>query len=117
VRLYPEEIEALYPRIPVGTNGEFAYEVVKVGVKNGAVYVEVQNDIYGHAPAIYAEAMKVLERQGLAGQVDRQQLLYALEAADGIPARISGENEGAELLPPSELPTPAPPQAPAGEES
>jgi L,D-transpeptidase ErfK/SrfK len=117
VRLYPEEIEALYPKIPVGTNGAFEYEVVKVGMRDGAVYVEVQNDIYGHAPAIYAEAMKVLERQGLADQIDKTKLVEALEAADGIPARISGEREGAELLPPSELPTPAPPQAPAGEES
>jgi len=117
VRLYPEEIEALFPKVPVGTGGEFAYEVVKIGERNGAVYIEVQNDIYGHAPAIFNEAMRVLQNQGLADKVDRTKLVEALEAADGIPIRISGGHEGAELMSPSELPTPAPPQAPAGEAS
>ena len=39
VRLYPEDIERLFPVVPVGAAGEFAYQPVKVGVRGGAVYV------------------------------------------------------------------------------
>src|SRR5215470_20417856 len=31
VRLYPEDIERLYPRVPIGTPGEFTYQAIKFG--------------------------------------------------------------------------------------
>src|SRR2546428_11956202 len=78
VRLYPEDIERLYPLVPVGTQGEFTCQPVKVGTRGGTVYVEVHRDIYGYAPALYREASVALEHAGLAAKVDRDRLLAAL---------------------------------------
>ena len=91
VRLYPEDIERLFPLVPVGTAGEFVYQPVKVGTRAGAVYVEVHRDIYGYAPALYREASVALERAGLGARADRDRLLSALEDLSGVPMRISPE--------------------------
>jgi L,D-transpeptidase ErfK/SrfK len=93
VRLYPEDIERLFPLVPVGVPGEFAYQPVKAGLRNGAVYVEAHRDIYGHAPAPYREAQAALVRAGLAGRAEEQMLLRALEDTGGMPVRITPDPE------------------------
>ena len=91
VRLYPEDIERLFPLVPVGTAGEFVYQPVKVGVRGGQVYVETHRDIYGYAPALFREASAALERMGLMARVDQALLLAALDDPGGMPTRISPE--------------------------
>src|SRR5207244_7299300 len=91
VRLYPEDIERLFPLVAVGTPGEFTYQPVKVGVLGGAVYIETHRDIYGYAPALYKEATTAIEHRGVGGRVDQQRLVAALEDPSGMPIRISPE--------------------------
>src|SRR5215813_7919316 len=100
VRLYPEDIERLFPLVPVGTPGEFTYQPVKAGARGGVVYVEAHQDIYGYAPALFREATAALERAHLAGQADQQLLVTALEDSGGIPVRVSqAPAEGAAIVP------------------
>src|SRR5579862_3860361 len=47
VRLYPEDIERLFPMVPVHAPGQFVYQPVKVGARDGHIFVEVHKDIYG----------------------------------------------------------------------
>jgi L,D-transpeptidase ErfK/SrfK len=93
VRLYPEDIERLFPLVPVGAAGEFAYQPVKVGVRGGAVYVESHRDIYGYTPRVYQEATVAAQRAGVADRVDQGLLVGALEdGGGGMPVRVSPEN-------------------------
>jgi L,D-transpeptidase ErfK/SrfK len=111
VRLYPEDIERLFPLVPVGVQGEFTYQPVKVGTRAGVVYVETHRDIYGYAPALYREAMTALERAKLAERVDQKLLMAALEdTGSGMPVRVSPEESApVELVPASTTaPVPAP---------
>jgi len=94
VRLYPEDIERLFPLVPVGAPGEFTYQPVKAGVRDGGVYLEAHNDIYGHAPAPYREAMAALTRAGLADRADEATLLRALQDQGGMPIRLTPEQPG-----------------------
>ncbi len=89
VRLYPEDIERLFPMVAVGMPGEFVYQAVKAGRKAGAVYVESHRDIYGYSPAPYQEAVGAVARAGLTDQIDEQLLVAALEDAGGMPVRVS----------------------------
>jgi hypothetical protein len=91
VRLYPEDIERLFPLVPIGTPGEFIYQPVKIGLRGDVVYAETHRDIYGLAPALYQEAKTMLERLGLAERVDERRLLAALEEPSGIPVPVSPE--------------------------
>jgi L,D-transpeptidase ErfK/SrfK len=97
VRLYPEDIERLFPLVPIGTPGEFTYQTVKVGRRDAAVFAEVHEDIYGHNPALFREAMSVAEATGMADAIDQNLLLDGLSNSFGIPFQITPGAEGASL--------------------
>jgi L,D-transpeptidase ErfK/SrfK len=102
VRLYPEDIERLFPLVPVGAPGEFVYQPVKVGSRGGIAYVESHRDIYGYAPALFREASAAVERAGLAGRVDQNLLVQALEDTSGMPIPITPEaTPGSDVVPTS----------------
>jgi L,D-transpeptidase ErfK/SrfK len=99
IRLYPEDIEHLFPSVPVGAPGEFAYQPVKIGIRDGAVFVQSHADIYGHTPARYRETAADLERLGVLHAVDERLLMDVLTSGRGIPVRVSpGGEPGAPLV-------------------
>src|SRR5207245_7228514 len=89
VRLYPEDIERLFPLAPVGTRVEFTYQPVKVGRRDGVVYVEVHRDVYRYGGPSYRRALAALTRQGLGGGVDDALVKDALRSSAGMPFRVS----------------------------
>lgn len=116
VRLYPEDIERLFPMVPVGTAGEFVYQTVKVGMRGGRVFVEVHKDLYGIRPGPWRHAVSLLESRGLVNRVDEAKLLAAVEAQSGVPTDVTrdapgGRPPGIERLRPASHPNPrlAPP--------
>jgi L,D-transpeptidase ErfK/SrfK len=88
-RLYPEDIERLFPLVDVGTPVEFTYQPVKFGTQGRHVFIEVHPDIYGYEPLTYQEALGMLKRRGLAEDVDEALLKAALKNSRGMPVRIS----------------------------
>jgi L,D-transpeptidase ErfK/SrfK len=89
IRLYPEDIDHLFPSVPIGTPGEFAYQAVKVGMREGAVWLEAHEDIYGEAPARYRATREHLATLGLEHAVEEEMLLDALTSGRGVPHRVS----------------------------
>ncbi len=90
VRLYPEDIEKLYPLVPLGTGGEFVYQTVKVGERNGRVWLEAHPDLYGTQPAAWRETRQLLEKQGLLKRVDEERVFRVLQERRGIPVDVTG---------------------------
>jgi L,D-transpeptidase ErfK/SrfK len=88
VRLYPEDIERLYNHTSVGTPGRFVYQPVKYGWRNGWLYVEVHDDLYGRYAGLWAYAQKEADRLGITDQVDMQKLEKAVEQKTGIPTYV-----------------------------
>jgi hypothetical protein len=74
---------------------------VKVGVRDGAVYVETHRDIYGYTPAVYREATVLLERAGLRDRVDERLLVEALDDTSGMPIRVTPESPEGDVVPAS----------------
>jgi L,D-transpeptidase ErfK/SrfK len=89
VRLYPEDIEALFPVIPVGTPGEFVYQPVKIGARDGRIYAEVSPDIYELVPDMQGEARRIVEGLGWGQYVDAIKLEQAVTAKNGIPTDVT----------------------------
>jgi L,D-transpeptidase ErfK/SrfK len=87
-RLYPEDMERLFPLVAVGTPGEYAYQTVKAGTRGGAVYVEVHRDIYRHTPHLAQEAARALWRGARGAEVDRKLLATAVGERRGVPVRV-----------------------------
>jgi L,D-transpeptidase ErfK/SrfK len=88
VRLYPEDIERLYSKTPVGTPGEFVYQPIKFGWRGDALYVEVHDDLYGKYPGLWKLATQVVQQQNLTGKVDLAKLEKAVELRAGIPTYV-----------------------------
>lgn len=104
VRLYPEDIERLFPMVPVGTPGQFVYQPVKVGVREGHVLVEVHRDIYALTPGPYREAGRLIDRLGLRSRVDFDRVKRAVSEQSGVPMDVTleaGDEIKDEVLPPS----------------
>lgn len=99
VRLYPEDIEALYPVVPVGAPGEFTYQPVKIGARDGRIYAEVSPDIYTLTPGMFSEAKRIVEQLGWQDRVDWNKLERVVQEQNGVPADIT---LGGQPLPPPE---------------
>jgi hypothetical protein len=96
VRLYPEDIERLFMKTPVGTPGRFVYQPIKFGWRGDALYVEVHDDLYSVYPGLWNHALNEVKRLKLQNDVDMQKLQKAVEARSGIPTYImNGPDPGA----------------------
>ncbi|MGH7898195.1 MAG: L,D-transpeptidase family protein [Candidatus Binatia bacterium] len=89
VRLYPEDIERLFSIVPNGSPGEFVYQPVKIGARDGDIYAEVHRDIYETGIDYMTEARNVLRDKGWEDFVDWGRLADALSEKGGTPIRVS----------------------------
>jgi L,D-transpeptidase ErfK/SrfK len=93
VRLYPEDIEALFKMVPVGTPGVFVYQPIKFGWRGGRLYVEVHDDLYARYPGMWNLATHLVDRLGLTDKVDMAALEKAVEAKSGVPTYVGRSDE------------------------
>jgi L,D-transpeptidase catalytic domain len=94
IRLYPEDIEQLFPMIAIGTPGEFVYQPVKIGARDGRIYAEVHPDIYTFTPGLFTEARRILAELGWTERVDAKRLQRAVEEQSGVPLDVTLEGDG-----------------------
>jgi L,D-transpeptidase ErfK/SrfK len=74
---------------PVGTTVDIMYEPVKFGFLKGRTYVEVHEDIYSKVPDMLQYAMQRLQARDLAGRIDWNRFLKAVDEKTGAPVDIS----------------------------
>lgn len=94
IRLYPEDIEALYPLVAPGTPGEIVYQPVKFGQSGDRVYVEVHQDVYQMYPDLEGHALGVLADSGLGSRVDVERVRAAVRAKTGVPTDVTRITSG-----------------------
>lgn len=93
IRLYPEDIDALFKVIRIGTPVRIIYEPVKIGLVSGRVYVEVHRDIYGAIDDFTAYGNRRLNEKGLALRVDMEVFDRALDLRNGMPVDVTRGTE------------------------
>lgn len=86
IRLYPEDIPELYRLVPIGSKVVILRQPVKLGLKNGRIYLEVHR---GESIDYYQEAMKLLGERKLLPRIDRVKLAQVLREKTGIPEDVS----------------------------
>lgn len=88
LRLYNDEIERLFARTPVGAPIRILYQPVKLGTRDGIVYVEAHPDRYDRDPDRLARAEALLASVGIADAEARETLARAIEEARGEPIAL-----------------------------
>jgi L,D-transpeptidase ErfK/SrfK len=89
IRLYPEDIEELFNLVKVGTPVEIIYEPVKIGFKEGHIFVEVHPDLYNEISDLLIDTARKLFVYQLWEEIDLNLLVKALEEHKGIPVDIT----------------------------
>jgi L,D-transpeptidase ErfK/SrfK len=116
VRLYPEDIQRLYSKTPVGTAGRFVYEPIKFGWRGASLFVEIHDDLYGKYPGMWYLSQQLVKAQGLGPAIDNDKLEKAVEAKSGIPTYVGlGEEPPAGAIPYEGMPGPPANPAPGAE--
>lgn len=94
IRLYPEDIEALFPMVPVGTQVLLVDQTNKVGWQRGTLYVERHAPLEGTDdprdmdPAVM-DAMIAAAAAGHSIEVDWARTRQVFEQATGVPVPLS----------------------------
>ncbi|MDA8104404.1 MAG: L,D-transpeptidase family protein [Nitrospiraceae bacterium] len=89
LRLYPEDIPSLFKSTPPGVRVTIVNQPVKVGVKDGRVYVEAHRVDPEYDVDYFEDAVQMLTKKDLIGRVDTKKLHNAVEEKKGIPVDIS----------------------------
>jgi L,D-transpeptidase ErfK/SrfK len=129
IRMYPEDIEALFPLVPVNTPVWLINEPVKVARVNGQVWLEVHPpvDAEGQQAEVDIEGFYALANAALGetpAAIHWDFVLETLKKADGMPQMVGLEIDPQDLPPTAptgpELPAdpapatpPLPPETPA----
>jgi L,D-transpeptidase ErfK/SrfK len=92
IRLYPEDIAALYPTVPVGTPVEIVYEPVKIGFLNGRIWIEAHEDIYRRIPDLLEWTVRKLEKKGIRNLVDEEKIREAVQLRTGLPVDVTSDS-------------------------
>jgi len=93
IRLYPEDILHLYPTVPVGTPVNIIYEPIKIGFKEGRIFIEVHEDIYHRIPDPLQFALNKLEQKRIKNLVELEKLKEALDQRSGFPTEIASDSD------------------------
>jgi L,D-transpeptidase ErfK/SrfK len=81
-RLYPEDMDRLFPLVPVGTPGAFVYQAVKVGRRDGRVWLEAHRDVYKRGDALPAASRALGVKPGDAT------VKATMKARQGVPVAV-----------------------------
>ncbi|MBC8026490.1 MAG: L,D-transpeptidase family protein [Steroidobacteraceae bacterium] len=102
IRMYPEDIEALFPLVPVGTPVWLVNEPVKVARVDGQVWLEVHPPIddQGQRAEVDLEGFYALANAALGetpAAIHWDLVLSTLKEASGLPQMVGLEMDPAEL--------------------
>ncbi len=93
VRMYPEDIERLFPEVRVGTPVHIVNQPIKVGWRENTLYIQVYPDLEDEIKAYSKRleiALDLIEQvnQGGLPRLNGSNLRTALELSNGIPVPI-----------------------------
>lgn len=89
IRLYPEDIQQLFPAVRAGTRVRIIYAPIKIVLHNERIFVEVHPDIYCRISNLYQYGCFILQKKGIVSRVDLGTFFQAIDDQKGIPVDIT----------------------------
>gem|GEM_PF-551646 len=92
MRMYPEDVAALFPLVPVGTTVRVIYEPIKFGWGDGMCWIQVFDDfdkrLGNPLPKVMSE-LSDYEKTNGAIDIDFKALFRALKEKNGVPTAVA----------------------------
>ena len=98
IRLYPDDVKDLFPRVKVGTPVRIIYQPIKMAITDGVLLAEIHDDYLGRVEDPLNETLRLRHSLDWNGPIDWQTLEKALEETRGIPVPISSPTESFDRL-------------------
>lgn len=92
LRMYPEDIEKLFPNVPVGTPVHIVNQPMKAGWYAGTLFMEFHPPLEEHArplEELVTEAIEVVGAKAAPYQPDPVAIRLVVEQASGLPVPVS----------------------------
>jgi len=89
IRLYPDDIAELFPRVEIGMRGKVIYEPVLTAYIKGIVYLEVHPDAYAKVGDLFGAAMEAAKSGGYADMIDSELAREVVRKHDGVPRDVT----------------------------
>jgi L,D-transpeptidase ErfK/SrfK len=94
IRLHPDDIAWLFPRVEVGMTVRTVYEPVLLGDVDGTVFLEVHPDVYRRAPISLVSVRTLAAARGLADRIDWTRAARVVALQHGIARDVTAERPG-----------------------
>ena len=92
IRVHPDDIAALFPRVTMETTGMVVYEPVLLAVQGSEVFVEAHRDVYGGEPDGRATVQRLADAAGVADRIDWAAVDAVLAARHGVARVVTRKN-------------------------
>ena len=92
LRLYDDQMQELYARVPADAPLRIVYQSVKLGETREGLVIEVHPDVYAREPARVRALWMRLRGLGLSDRVDWRRVQKAVEQPLGIPVPIEARS-------------------------
>lgn len=92
IRVHPDDIAVLFPRVTLETTGVVAYEPVLLAVVDHDIFVEAHRDVYGRAPDGRREVQRLADAGGVADRIDWVAVDAVLSAREGVARIVTRKN-------------------------
>ncbi|MBN2653904.1 MAG: L,D-transpeptidase family protein [Nitrospirae bacterium] len=89
IRLYPEHIPQLFSIVPIGTTVHIIQQPVKVGQREGRVYISVNNDDQLEGFNYLGSVIGILKQKNLLDKINTEKLYETVEMKKGYPVDIT----------------------------
>jgi L,D-transpeptidase ErfK/SrfK len=83
VRMYPESAHKLFDSVQIGMPIYARYEPIKLGKRDGVIYLSVSPDVYKSGDVSLENVRKKLEEAGVADEVDQAKVKRIVSRQDG----------------------------------
>jgi L,D-transpeptidase ErfK/SrfK len=84
IRLHPDDIADLFPRVRSNMRGRIIYEPVLLAETDGVVLLEVHPDVYRKVPDMLARVQQLAQASDLADMIDWALVKEVIHKRDGI---------------------------------
>jgi L,D-transpeptidase ErfK/SrfK len=91
IRLHPDDIAWLFPRVAVGDMVALVYEPVLLAAVDGRVFLEVHTDAYQRATSTLARVRELAVTRGLTDQIDWDAAQRVLRQRHGIARDVTAD--------------------------
>jgi L,D-transpeptidase ErfK/SrfK len=89
IRLHPDDIRTLFPKVNVGMRGRVIYEPVLVAYVENEIFIEVHPDAYGMGMDPLAKILDAARAGGFTAALDMSRVAEVIRKRDGIARNVT----------------------------